>query len=105
MPRPRFTPGKKAPGTHCIGGWVDPRTGLEAEARGKILRFRRKSNHGRPVSSQTLYWTNHPAHKFYIIEKPHLSLYITLVLEVVKVVPLDAMESLWVGGGVTATLP
>jgi hypothetical protein len=24
----RFTPGKNAPGTHWIGGWVDPRAGL-----------------------------------------------------------------------------
>jgi hypothetical protein len=28
-PRPcRFTPGERAPGTHWIGGWVDPRAGL-----------------------------------------------------------------------------
>jgi hypothetical protein len=25
----RFTPGEIAPGTHWIGSWVDPRTGLE----------------------------------------------------------------------------
>jgi hypothetical protein len=25
----RFTPGERAPGTHRIGGWVGPRTGLE----------------------------------------------------------------------------
>jgi hypothetical protein len=31
-PRPRFTPG-----THCTGGWVGPRAGLNAEAWGKIL--------------------------------------------------------------------
>jgi hypothetical protein len=23
-----FTPGERAPGTHCIGGWVDLRAGL-----------------------------------------------------------------------------
>jgi hypothetical protein len=23
-----FTPGERAPGTHWIGGWVDPRDGL-----------------------------------------------------------------------------
>jgi hypothetical protein len=37
MPRPRFTPGERAPGTHCIGCWVGPRAGLDAEVRGKIL--------------------------------------------------------------------
>jgi hypothetical protein len=25
----RFTPGERAPGTHWIGGWVDPRAGLD----------------------------------------------------------------------------
>jgi hypothetical protein len=25
----RFTPGERAAGTHCIGGWVGPRAGLD----------------------------------------------------------------------------
>jgi hypothetical protein len=25
----RFTAGERAPGTHWIGGWVDPRAGLD----------------------------------------------------------------------------
>jgi hypothetical protein len=25
----RFTPGERAPGTHWIGGWVDPRASLD----------------------------------------------------------------------------
>jgi hypothetical protein len=25
----RFTPRERTPGTHCIGGWVDPRAGLD----------------------------------------------------------------------------
>jgi len=28
-------PGKKSPGTHRIRGWVDPRAGLNAMAKGK----------------------------------------------------------------------
>jgi hypothetical protein len=24
-----FTPGERAPGTHCTGGWVGPRAGLD----------------------------------------------------------------------------
>jgi hypothetical protein len=24
-----FTPGRFTPGTHCIGGWMDPRAGLD----------------------------------------------------------------------------
>jgi hypothetical protein len=35
-PRPHFTPGERTPGTHCTGGWVDLRAGLDKEARGKI---------------------------------------------------------------------
>jgi hypothetical protein len=31
----RFTPGVGAPGTHWIGGWVDPRGGLDAVAKRK----------------------------------------------------------------------
>ena len=27
-PRPLYPPDKR-PGTHCVGGWVDPRTGLD----------------------------------------------------------------------------
>jgi hypothetical protein len=30
-----FTPGERNPGTHCTGGWVGPRAGLDTEARGK----------------------------------------------------------------------
>jgi hypothetical protein len=48
-PRPRFTSGETTPGTHCTGGWVGPRAGLDTEARGKILCPRRGSNPDRPV--------------------------------------------------------
>jgi hypothetical protein len=37
----RFTPppppGDKALSTHCIGGWVDPRVGLDANEKRKIF--------------------------------------------------------------------
>jgi hypothetical protein len=44
-----FSPGERTPGTHCTGGWVGPRAGLDTEARGKILCPRRGSNPDRPV--------------------------------------------------------
>jgi hypothetical protein len=44
----------KDPGTHCTGGWVGPRAGLDTEARGKILCLCRGSNPSRSVCIQTL---------------------------------------------------
>jgi hypothetical protein len=42
-------PRERTPGTHCTGGWVGPRAGLDTEDRGKILCPRRGSNPDRPV--------------------------------------------------------
>jgi hypothetical protein len=42
-------PGERTPGTHCTGGWVVLRAGLDTEVRGKILYPRRGSNLDRPV--------------------------------------------------------
>jgi hypothetical protein len=36
-------------GTHCIGGWVGLRAGLETEVRGKVLCPCRGTNSDRPV--------------------------------------------------------
>jgi hypothetical protein len=33
----RFTPGDIAPSTHWVGGWVEPRAGLEAVKKRKFL--------------------------------------------------------------------
>jgi hypothetical protein len=44
-----FTPGERTPSTHCAGGWVGPRAGLDSEARGKIFCPRRGSNPDSPV--------------------------------------------------------
>jgi hypothetical protein len=33
----RFTPGERAPGTNSIGGWVDPRAGLDDMEKWKFL--------------------------------------------------------------------
>jgi hypothetical protein len=37
-------PRERAPGTHWIGGWVDPRAGLDAVAKRKIPSPCRESN-------------------------------------------------------------
>jgi hypothetical protein len=44
-----LAPGERTPGTHCSGGWVGPRAGLDTEDRGKILCPCRRSNPDRPV--------------------------------------------------------
>jgi hypothetical protein len=62
-PWPRFIPGERTPGTHCTGGWVGPRAGLDTEVRGKILSTLpgiEPRSPGRPVRSQTLYWLSYP---------------------------------------------
>jgi hypothetical protein len=33
----RFTPRERAPGTHWIGGWMGPRTGLDDMEKGEFL--------------------------------------------------------------------
>jgi hypothetical protein len=53
-----LNPGQRTPGTHWIEGWVDPRAGLDTEARGKIilpLPTIEPPSPGRPVCSQSLY--------------------------------------------------
>jgi len=48
----RFTPGETAPGAHWRGGWVSPRTGLDAVAKKKShLCSRWELNSGRPARS------------------------------------------------------
>jgi hypothetical protein len=44
-------PREGAPGTHWIGGWVDPRAGLDAVAKRKIPSPCRGSNPDRPIHS------------------------------------------------------
>jgi hypothetical protein len=58
IPLPRFRPGERVSGTHCTGGWVGPRAGLDTEATGKILSPLpgiEPRSPGRPARSQTLY--------------------------------------------------
>jgi hypothetical protein len=52
----RFTPKERAPGTHLIGGWVDPRAGLDDVENRKFLTLPgiELRTFGRPVRSQSL---------------------------------------------------
>jgi hypothetical protein len=55
-------PGERTPGTHCTGGWVDLRAGLDTEARGKIICPRQGSTPDRqvvqPVVRHYTAWAN-----------------------------------------------
>jgi hypothetical protein len=56
-------PRERNPGTHCTGGWVGPRTGLDTETRGKILSPLpgiEPRSPGRPVRSQDTILTELP---------------------------------------------
>jgi hypothetical protein len=44
---------ERTPDTHCTGGWVGLRAGLDTEARGKIRCLWRGLNPGRPDDQQT----------------------------------------------------
>jgi hypothetical protein len=41
--------GERIPGTHCTGGWVGLRAGLDSEVRGKMLCLCQRSNLDCPV--------------------------------------------------------
>jgi hypothetical protein len=53
----RFTPGERAPGTHWIEGWVDPRGGLDDFEKRKFLTLPGLEIRPliRPARSQSLY--------------------------------------------------
>jgi hypothetical protein len=54
-------PGERTTGTHCTGGWLGLKAGLDTEATEKILCLCRGLKPGRPVCSQTLYWLSYPS--------------------------------------------
>jgi hypothetical protein len=58
----RFTLQEKVPGTHWIGGWVDPRTGLDDVEKRKflILPGLELRPLGRVARSQSLYRLSYP---------------------------------------------
>jgi hypothetical protein len=56
-PRPLYPRRRSHPGAHWIGGWMDPRTGLDTVDKRKILPLRGLELRplGRPACSQLLY--------------------------------------------------
>jgi hypothetical protein len=59
-------PRERTPRTHCTGGWMGPRAGLDTEGRGKILCLCWGSNLDRPVlQSLARYYTDWATPAFY----------------------------------------
>jgi hypothetical protein len=56
-PRPLYTPRKEPPGTHWIGGWVNPRAGLDDVEKKQFLTLPGLELRplGHPARSQSLY--------------------------------------------------
>jgi hypothetical protein len=48
-----FNPGERDPGTHCIGGWMDPRTSLENSERKKCCPCRDSNSKPSPIAMLT----------------------------------------------------
>jgi hypothetical protein len=58
----RFTPEERAPGTHWIGGWVDPSAGLDDVEKRKFLTLPglELQQLCRPARIQSLYQLRYP---------------------------------------------
>jgi hypothetical protein len=70
MPLPLY-PWQRSPGTHYIGGWVDPRAGLDDMEKWKFFYptgTRSPAPPGRPAHSQSLYRLTYPGslHHVYV---------------------------------------
>jgi hypothetical protein len=66
-----FTPGERANDTHCIGGLVGPRAGLNDIEERKFLTLPGLELRplGRPARSQLLYWLRYPGFCLDDVEK------------------------------------
>jgi len=59
MPRPLYP--RERPGTHCIGGWVGPRAGLDRCGKSRPTGIRSLN---RPARSDLLYRQRYPGSLF-----------------------------------------
>jgi hypothetical protein len=70
----RFNPGVIALGTHWIGGWVDPRVGLDDVEKRKFLSLSglELRTLGRPARSQSLYRLRYPGLLYGVLPWIHI---------------------------------
>jgi hypothetical protein len=63
-----FTPGERAPGTHWIGGWVDPRAGVGDLEKRKFLTLPGLELQPlSPAHSQSLYPLRYPGSTMLVV--------------------------------------
>jgi hypothetical protein len=58
-----FAPSERAPSTHWIGGWVDPRAVLDTVVKRKIPSPRWESNSSHPIIPSVADWTTRHTHQ------------------------------------------
>jgi hypothetical protein len=78
-----FSPGEGILGTHCAGGWVGPRAGVDTDVTGKVLSPLpgiEPRSPGRPVRSQTLLWLSYPSHQIHTYCRKFLRKFIMINL-------------------------
>jgi hypothetical protein len=65
----RFTPGERTPGTHWIGGWVDPRASLDDVDKRKFLALAGFELRplGRAARNQSLYRLSYPGSDWFMV--------------------------------------
>jgi hypothetical protein len=67
----RFTSEEKAPGTHWIGGWLEPRAGLDDVKKKKFLTLPglQLRSFNRPAHTQQLYRLRYPGSRLNTVAK------------------------------------
>ena len=67
QPRPLYPP-RQRPGTHCIGGWVGPRAGLDGCEKSRPTGI---WSPDRPARSESLYRLSYPSPQMVHVTPPH----------------------------------
>jgi hypothetical protein len=92
----RFTPRERTPGTHWIGGWVNPRAGLDDVEKRKFLTLPGLELQplSRPACSQSLYRLRYPGSTIRLsgFKNAYPYLYAYTPVRCLRVCPISAMS-------------
>jgi hypothetical protein len=84
-------PQGKSPCVHWLGGWVGPRTSLDAVSKRKIPSPRRDSNPDHPARSQSPYW---PSYSYSDVPDSR-SFHVTYPFQVEVLSPINIFITFW----------